>query len=275
MSNMNEHPLMKYLRKEAIRQPHCAGCGNGIIAQCMLRAIDELGFEMRNMVFVSGIGCSSWIPSPLFNADTLHTTHGRPLAFATGVKMGNPELRVVVFTGDGDGAAIGGNHLIHAARRNIEVLTILVNNRIYGMTGGQVAPTTPIGLKTTTTPYGNIERTFDLCKLVEAAGATYVARFTTFHVNEMVSSMKKGLQREGFSFIEVVSHCPVQYGRFTGLKDPSKSLMMLKELSVPLSKAKSMGESELVGKIVIGEFVDTKAVGLTKAYEKLLAEIPA
>jgi 2-oxoglutarate ferredoxin oxidoreductase subunit beta len=275
MSNMNEHPLMKYLRKEAIRQPHCAGCGNGIIAQCMLRAIDELGFEMRNMVFVSGIGCSSWIPSPLFNADTLHTTHGRPLAFATGVKMGNPELRVVVFTGDGDGAAIGGNHLIHAARRNIEVLTILVNNRIYGMTGGQVAPTTPIGLKTTTTPYGNIERTFDLCKLVEAAGATYVARFTTFHVNEMVSSMKKGLQREGFSFIEVVSSCPVQYGRFSGLKDPAKSLMMLKELSVPLSKAKSMGESELVGKIVIGEFVDTKAVGLTKAYEKLLAEIPA
>jgi 2-oxoglutarate ferredoxin oxidoreductase subunit beta len=275
MSNINEHPLIKYLRKEAIRQPHCAGCGNGIIAQCMLRAIDELGFEMRNMVFVSGIGCSSWIPSPLFNADILHTTHGRPLAFATGVKMSNPELQVVVFTGDGDGAAIGGNHLIHAARRNIEVLTILVNNRIYGMTGGQVAPTTPLGLKTTTTPYGNIERTFDLCKLVEAAGATYVARFTTFHVNEMVSSMKKGLQREGFSFIEVVSSCPVQYGRFSGLKDPAKSLMMLKELSVPLSKAKSMGESDLVGKIVTGEFVDKKAVGLTKAYEKLLANIPA
>jgi 2-oxoglutarate ferredoxin oxidoreductase subunit beta len=230
---------------------------------------------MRNMVFVSGIGCSSWIPSPLFDADTLHTTHGRPLAFATGVKMGNPELRVVVFTGDGDGAAIGGNHLIQAARRNIEVLTILVNNRIYGMTGGQVAPTTPTGLKTTTTPYGNIERTFDLCKLVEGAGACYVARFTAFHVNEMISSMKKGLQREGFSFIEVVSQCPVQYGRFTGSKDPVKSLMMLKELSVPLSKAKSMSTLELKGKIVIGEFVDRTAVGLAKAYGELLADVAA
>jgi len=275
MSEAYQHPLMKYVRKGALRQPHCPGCGNGIIAQCMLRAIDELGLDMGRMAFVSGIGCSSWIPSPFFNADVLHTTHGRPLAFATGVKLGNPELIVIVFTGDGDGAAIGGNHLIHASRRNIEILTVLVNNRIYGMTGGQVAPTTPHGMKTTTTPYGNLEHPFDLCKLVEAAGASYVARWTTFHVKQLVSSMKKGLLKEGFAFIEVVTPCPVQYGRYAGLKDPAESLLMLKNLSVPLSKAKSMSERELEGRIVIGELVDREMVGLTKAYKQLLAEVEA
>jgi len=275
MSEAYQHPLMKYVRKGALRQPHCSGCGNGIIAQCMLRAIDELGLDMGKMAFVSGIGCSSWIPSPFFNADVLHTTHGRPLAFATGVKLGNPELCVVVFTGDGDGAAIGGNHLIHASRRNIEILAVLVNNRIYGMTGGQVAPTTPHGMKTTTTPYGNIEHPFDLSKLVEAAGASYVARWTTFHVKQLVSSMKKGLLKEGFAFIEVVTPCPVQYGRYTGVKDPVESLLMLKKLSVPLSKAKSMSEEELEGRIVIGEFVDRDMVGLTRAYKQLLAEVGA
>jgi len=275
MSGEYRHPLMKYIRKGALRQPHCSGCGNGIIAQCMLRAIDELGLDMGKMVFVSGIGCSSWIPSPFFNADVLHTTHGRPLAFATGVKLGHPELRVVVFTGDGDGAAIGGNHLIHASRRNVEILTVLVNNRIYGMTGGQVAPTTPHGMKTTTTPYGNLEHPFDLSRLVEAAGASYVARWTAFHVKQLVSSMKKGLLKEGFAFVEVVTPCPVQYGRYTGVRDPVESLLMLKKLSVPLSKAKSMSEEELEGRIVIGEFVDRDVVGLTKAYSRLLAEVEA
>lgn len=275
MSEAYQHPLIKYIRKGALRQPHCSGCGNGIIAQCMLRAIDELGLDMGKMAFVSGIGCSSWIPSPFFNADILHTTHGRPLAFATGVKLGNPELRVVVFTGDGDGAAIGGNHLIHASRRNIEILTVLVNNRIYGMTGGQVAPTTPHGMKTATTPYGNLEHPFDLSKLVETAGASYVARWTAFHVKQLVSSIKKGLLKEGFAFIEVVTPCPVQYGRYTGVKDPVESLLMLKRLSIPVSKAKSMSKEELEDRIVIGEFVDRDVVGLTKAYSRLLAEVGA
>jgi len=241
----------------------------------MLRAIDELGFNIGNMVFVSGIGCSSWIPSPFFNADTLHTTHGRALGFATGVKLSNPELHVVVFTGDGDGAAIGGNHLIHASRRNIEILTILVNNRIYGMTGGQVAPTTPHGMKTITTPYGNIEYPFDLCRLVEASGASYVARSTTFHLKQLVSYMKKGLQKKGFAFIEVVSNCPVQYGRYAGVRDPVESLMRLKDLSIPRSQAKSMSKAQLEGHIVIGEFVDMDVLGLTKAYKELLTEVDA
>ena len=274
---MNEkHPLLKYVREGAIRQPHCSGCGNGIIAQCMLRAIDELQLDIDKIVFVSGIGCSSWIPSPFFNSDVLHTTHGRALAFATGVKLGNPELLTVVFTGDGDGAGIGGNHLIHAARRNIEILTILVNNRIYGMTGGQVAPTTPHGMKTRTTPYGNIENPFDICRLVEVAGASYVARWTTFHVKQLVLSMKKGLLKEGFALIEVVSHCPVQYGKYIGVRDPVELLLMLKNLSVQMGEAKSMTAKELEERIVVGEFVDKKEkVGLAKAYKGLLDEVEA
>jgi len=274
MSEPNLHPLLrKYARRGAIRQPHCPGCGSGIIAQSMLRAIDELGLDIDKMVFVSGIGCSAWIPSPLFNADVLHTTHGRPLAFATGVKLSRPELHVVVISGDGDLAGIGGNHLIQAARRNIEILTILVNNRVYGMTGGQVAPTTPHGMKTRTTPYGNLEYPFDLCKLVEAAGASYVARWTTFHTKQLVSSIKKGLLKKGFSFIEVVSQCPVQYGRFAGKRDPAELLLMLRDLSIPIEKAKSMSEEELKERIVIGEFVDRERVGLTEAYKKLLDEV--
>jgi len=265
---MYEHPLAKYFRK-GVRQPFCSGCGNGIIAQCILRAIDELKIDIRKIVFVCGIGCSGWI-STFFNADTLHTTHGRPLAFATGVKLSNPELKVIVLTGDGDGAAIGGNHLIHAARRNIEVLTILVNNRIYGMTGGQVAPTTPHGMRTTTTPYENIEYPFDLCKLVEAAGASYVARWTTFHIKQLISSIKKGLLKEGFSFIEVVSQCPIQYGKYIDIREPAKLLLMLKDLSITKDKVKLLNEKEIKEKIIIGEFVDKEVIGFSKAYKQLI-----
>ncbi|TLM98133.1 2-oxoglutarate synthase, partial [bacterium] len=173
MSTQEPHPLSKYIRKGAQPQTHCSGCGNGMIAQSFLRAVDDLGIPKEKIVCVAGIGCSGWIPSPLFDMDTLHVTHGRPIAFATGVKLGNPNLEVVVFTGDGDASAIGGNHLIHAARRNIGLKVICVNNMIYGMTGGEVAPTTPQGLKTTTTPFGNLERPFDLSRLVIGAGGTY------------------------------------------------------------------------------------------------------
>jgi 2-oxoglutarate ferredoxin oxidoreductase subunit beta len=276
MGETNLHPLIrKYARKGAIRQPHCPGCGNGIIGQCILRAIDELSLDFDKMVFVSGIGCSSWIPSPFFNADVLHTTHGRPLAFATGIKLSRPELNVVVITGDGDGAAIGANHLIQAARKNIDILTILVNNRIYGMTGGQVAPTTPYGMKTSTTPYGNMEYPFDLCKLVEAAGASYVARWTTFHTKQLIASIKKRLLKKGFSFIEVVSQCPVQYGRYVGITESAKLLLMFKDLSVSIDKSKSMSEEEFKERTIIGEFTDRERAGLIEAYEKLFSEVKA
>ena len=171
------HPLAEYVRPSASRTANCPGCGNGILAQAILRAFKEDNRDMDDFVFVSGIGCAAWIPSPFFNGDVLHTTHGRPLAFATGVKLAAPDRNVMVISGDGDLLAIGGNHFIHAARRNIDMTVICINNSIYGMTGGQVAPTTPVGLKTMTSPYGNVENSFDISSLAAAAGATFVARW--------------------------------------------------------------------------------------------------
>ena len=203
--SVEAHPLKKYTRSHVTRTTTCPGCGNGIVTQAILRAIDELGLGMNDFVFVSGIGCSAWIPSPLFDADILHTTHGRPIAFATGVKLGLPEKNVVVASGDGDLTAIGGNHLIHAARRNIDLTVIVVNNGIYGMTGGQTAPTTPRGLTTITSPYGTLEHTFDISAMVVAAGASFVSRWTTYHPRQITRSIKKGIKKKGYAFIEAVS----------------------------------------------------------------------
>lgn len=269
MSEAEGHPLAKYLRKGAKSHTHCSGCGNGIVAQSFLRAVDQVGIPMKRIVCVAGIGCSGWIPSPFFDVDTLHVTHGRPIAFATGVKLANPELEVVVFTGDGDCSAIGGNHLIHAARRNIGVKVICVNNMIYGMTGGEVAPTTPRGIRTTTTPFGNLERPFDLSKLVVAAGGTFVARWTTYHVARLVASMKTALNRRGFSFLEVVSQCPVHYGRRIGITDPVEMMRWFQKQSVTIEKSREMSDQELSDKFVIGEFVDVEVPELTQLYAEL------
>ena len=264
-----EHPLRKYTRSHVTRTTTCPGCGNGIVTQAILRAIDELCLEMNDFVFVSGIGCSAWIPSPLFDADTLHTTHGRPIAFATGVKLGLPEKHVMVASGDGDLTAIGGNHLIHAARRNINLTVVLINNGIYGMTGGQTAPTTPRGLKTITSPHGTLEHTFDISRMVAAAGATYVARWTTFHPRQMTRSIKKGIQKKGFALIEAVSQCPVQYGKVSKLGKAVDILRYFKENSIKVNKAKDLSPEELEDKIVIGEFVDTEKAELTEEWERL------
>jgi 2-oxoglutarate ferredoxin oxidoreductase subunit beta len=267
------HPLSKYIRKGAQPHTHCSGCGNGIIAQCFLRALDEIGLEKKRLVCAAGIGCSGWIPSPFFDVDTLHVTHGRPIAFATGVKLGNPALQVVVFTGDGDGSAIGGNHLIHAARRNIGVKVILVNNMLYGMTGGEMSPTTPHGLKTTTTPFGNLERPFDLSKLVIAAGGTFVARWTTYHVAKLVATMKKVLTRPGFAFIEVLSQCPIHYGRRIGVTNPVEMMRLFQKQSITIEKAREMSEKELSGRLVVGEFVDSEAPELSQLYSELFEAV--
>ncbi len=263
------HPLRKYTRAHVTKTTNCPGCGNGIIVQAILRAIDELGLDMDEFAFVSGIGCSAWIPTPLFNADTLHTTHGRPIAFATGVKLGQPNLKVVVASGDGDLAAIGGNHLIHAARRNIGMTVILVNNGIYAMTGGQTAPTTPRGVSTMTNPYGTLEYVFDISALVAAAGAPYVARWTTFHPRQMTKSIKKAITSDGFSFIEVVSQCPVQYGKVTKSGGALDLLRNYKENSISVEKAKSMDADSLKGKIVVGEFVDLQKPELSAEWTHL------
>ena len=250
------HPLHTYVRPSGLRTANCPGCGNGILASAILRAIDEEKLSLDDFVFVSGIGCAAWIPSPFIYSDILHTTHGRPIAFATGVKLAAPDRRVMVVSGDGDLLAIGGNHFIHAARRNIDMTVICVNNGIYGMTGGQVAPTTPLGLKTATTPYGNVENTFDISGLAMAAGATFVARWTVYHTLQITKTIRKALSRKGFSLIEIMSQCPVQFGRKTGMGSAVKMLDYFREQSVTTAKAAGMSPEELAGKIVVGELLD-------------------
>lgn len=273
MEKVIEHPLKKYFRGE-ISYTTCPGCGNGIISQSILRAIDELAINFDDIAFVSGIGCSGWIPSPSFNTDLLHVTHGRSAAFATGLKLAVPKMKVIVCAGDGDTSAIGGNHFIHAARRNIDLTLICVNNQIFGMTGGQVAPSTPYNSKTTTTPYGSIERPFDLSNLAISAGATFVARWTTYQARPLKNSIKKAIMHKGFSFIEVVSQCPVQYGKVISLRNDAVSMLLdYKKYSVNISKAKNMSEEELKGKIIVGEFVEKKNIPeLTDEIKRLQKE---
>ncbi len=267
--SVTEHPLRKYTRPHVKKTTTCPGCGNGIIAQAILRSIEELGLSMDDFVFVSGIGCSAWIPSPLFSADTLHTTHGRPVAFATGVKLGRPESHVMVASGDGDLTAIGGNHLIHAARRNIDLTVVLVNNGIYGMTGGQTAPTTPRGLTTITSPYGSMEHALNISEMIVAAGAPYVARWTTYHPRQLTRSIKKGIRKKGFALIEAVSQCPVQFGRVSKIGKAVDMLKFFKENSIRIDKASEKSEEELEGKIIIGEFADKEKVELSSQWMEL------
>lgn len=273
MKSIVEHPLKKYFRGE-INYTTCPGCGNGIISQSILKAIDELDINFNQFAFVSGIGCSGWIPSPSFNTDVLHVTHGRSIAFATGLKLAVPQMKVIVSVGDGDTGSIGGNHLIHAARRNIDLTVVCINNQIFGMTGGQVAPSTPYNSKTITTPYGSIERPFDLSNLAVVAGATFVARWTTYQARLLKNSIKKAIINKGFSFIEVISQCPVQYGKVIGMRNDSVSMLMhYKECSVNIRKAKNMSEDELKDKIIVGELVEKKDIPeLTDEVKRLRLE---
>ncbi|MBA7664283.1 hypothetical protein ES703_72340 [subsurface metagenome] len=248
--------LEKYLRPEVKSTPFCPGCGHGILMNLILRAIDALELRMDEMLFVSGIGCAAWIPSPNFNADTLHTLHGRAVAFATGAKMFNPKLKTMVISGDGDLASIGGNHLIHAARRNIDLTVICANNMIYGMTGGQVASTSPVGAITSTTTEGNIYRPFDLCKLVLGAGAPYVARYSVTQPVSLIEAIKKSLTTKGFTFVEVLSTCPTQFGRRNRYDSPTDMLTMLKESCISKQEAEQLSPEELQGKVITGEFSD-------------------
>jgi 2-oxoglutarate ferredoxin oxidoreductase subunit beta len=244
---------MDYVREDIFPHRFCVGCGCGTVLNVFVNAVHDLDVDPTEMVCVSGIGCSSWIPSPYFKADTLHTTHGRPIAFATGVKVMRPDMKVIVVAGDGDVAGIGGNHLIHAARRNIDLTVIMVNNMIYGMTGGQVAPTTPVGVKTTTTPHKNVEPPFKVADLVATAGASYVARWTTFHVFQLKKAIQNAIGKKGFSFVEIVSQCPDNFGRRIGLPDATDFLKRLKAQSVRVGKASKMTEEELEDKIIVGD----------------------
>jgi len=220
----------KYIKKEALPTLFCPGCGNGIVQFAAINAFERLGIK-DDLACVSGIGCSSWIPC-YFKMDVLHTMHGRALAFAQGLKLARPEKKIVVFTGDGDCLAIGGNHFIHAAARNIDLTVIEVNNYIYGMTGGQKSPTTPEGAVTKTSPFGSYDEPLDGCQLAAAAGATYVARWTTAHPVQLEKAIAEGIEHEGFSFIEVLTQCPVQAGRnIFGERDPVAMMAGYKKIT--------------------------------------------
>ncbi len=266
---MASEMIQKYFRMDKLPHIWCPGCGHGIIMKAVVQAIDESNLDKDNVCIVSGIGCSSRAPGYM-DFNTLHTTHGRALAFATGIKMANPELKVIVLTGDGDSAAIGGNHLIHAARRNIDITTVVFNNNIYGMTGGQYSPTTPTGDKGTTAPYGNIDKNFDLCELAKAAGATYTGRATVYHPKTITKLVKNGLQNKGFSFIESVSICPTYYGRKNKKGTAVDMMKYLKDNSINIKKAEKMQKEELTGKIVIGEFFNTEEPEYTAQYKKII-----
>ncbi len=248
--------LEQYLRPGIGVTTFCPGCGEAILMGLILRAIDRLQLNMDEMLFVSGIGCAAWIPSPHFNTDTLHTLHGRTIAFATGAKLANPKLEVMVISGDGDLADIGGNHLIHGARRNIDLTVICANNMTYGMTGGQVCSTTPLGAFTMTTHQGNPYRPFDLCKLVEAAGAAYVARYSVTQPVALINGIKKALQTKGFSFIEALTPCPIQFGRRNKFDGPVDMIKDLMDRCITKQQAGKLRPEELKGKIITGEFTN-------------------
>jgi len=264
------HPYEKFLRKDRIPHIWCEGCGNGIILNCFAHALDELNMNLDKVAVVSGIGCIGRI-SGYTNTDSFHTTHGRPIAFATGVKLANPELTVAVISGDGDLFAIGGNHFIHAARRNLDIKVICANNFIYGMTGGQGGPTTPLETWTTTTPYGNIEQAFNLVHLAAACGAVYVARWTTLQTRWLIESIKKALQKEGFSFIEIISECPEIFGRYNKMETALKMMKWFKEASVVQHFSDPAKANITPDRIVVGEFVDIDK----PSYGQLLKEMKA
>lgn len=262
--------ILKYLRPHK-RFPSvwCPGCGNGIVMSALIRAIDKIGLSRDEVVFVSGIGCSSRLPVYL-DFNSLHTTHGRALAFATGVKFARPDLKVIVVTGDGDALAIGGNHFIHACRRNIDITTILINNNIYGMTGGQGSPTTPGGDLSTTTPYGNAEKNFDPCSLASASGASYVGRTTVFHTPHMEKMMIKAIEHHGFSLVEAVTNCHTYYGRLNKKGDAVAMINSYKEHAVQKGKAAKMTPEELQDKIVIGDLHQKELTEFCDEYQKFI-----
>ncbi|NLD05884.1 MAG: 2-oxoacid:ferredoxin oxidoreductase subunit beta [Synergistaceae bacterium] len=270
---MPREDVKKLLRTKFMPHIWCPGCGHGIIMHAILRALTGLKIPQDQICISSGIGCSSRMPGYI-DACTLHTAHGRSLAFATGVRLANPDLTIVNVMGDGDGTAIGGNHFIHACRRNIGITAVIMNNNIYGMTGGQASPTTPEGAFASTAPYGAIDPTFDVCKLAEGAGATYVARATVAQPAMCEQILKKAIehQKKGFAVVELVSFCHTQFGRKNKRSRPMDNINYLKDNSVMKAKADTMTAEELKGKIIVGEFVNIEdAREYTKRYDEVIA----
>ncbi|MDI7260575.1 MAG: 2-oxoacid:ferredoxin oxidoreductase subunit beta [Thermodesulfobacteriota bacterium] len=261
--------IHKYLRHDK-KFPHvwCPGCGIGIMLGSLIRAIDRIGYEKDEVVLVSGIGCSGRLPVYV-DFNTLHTTHGRALTFATGIKLAKPSLKVIVIMGDGDAVAIGGNHFIHSARRNIDLTAIILNNSIYGMTGGQNSPTTPYGMKSTTTIYSNIEQDFKISELAVTAGAVFVGRGTVYHARLLDDLMEKAFLKKGFSVVEVISHCHTQYGRQNRLGSAVEMMESQRDHAVPVEKGLKMKSEELEDKILIGVLIDKELPVYQDEYDKI------
>lgn len=261
-----------YLRTDKLGHIWCPGCGHGIVLHQIIKAISDLGYNKDEVCVISGIGCSSRAPGYM-DFDTLHTTHGRALAFATGIKLAKPEMKVIVLSGDGDASAIGGNHLIHACRRNIDITTIVFNNNIYGMTGGQYSPTTPTGDLGTTAPYGNIDRNFDIAKLAAAAGASYASRSTVYHAKQLEKQIKDALEVKGFSLVEAMTMCPTSYGRKNKKGTVTDMLLSYKDNYVDVNVFDKLPKEKTEGKIKMGVFKNERYPEYTEEYLKIIESL--
>ena len=259
-------PIKDYIRERFFPHMWCPGCGHGIVLNSMLRAIEKQGISKNDIVMVSGIGCSARI-SGYVDFHTLHTIHGRALAFATGVKMSRPEVNIIVPMGDGDALAIGGNHFIHAARRNIDLTAIVMNNRIYGMTGGQYSPLSGYGIRATTAPYMNIDHDFDVVELSKSAGATFVARTTTYHVQQIEDIIEKAILHKGFSVVEIMSQCPTYFGRKNKEGSAVDMLKRYKETTTPIGSKAKKENPDLIER---GIFVQKEMPEYCSEYDKVI-----
>ena len=267
--------IESYLRERFLPHIWCPGCGHGTVLNGLIRSIDELGLTKNEIVMVTGIGCSARM-SGYVDFHTLHTLHGRALAFATGVKLNRPELTIIVPLGDGDGLAIGGNHFIHAARRNIDMTALILNNRIYGMTGGQFSPMSGCGAHASTAPYSTIDPSFDAVELARAAGATFVARTTTYHVHELQQLITRAIRHRGFSVVEIMSQCPTHFGRRNGAQETVAMLNHFKEYTARVGSKKLDESGEMVAR---GVFVEHERPEYCDQYAQVVqraqAKVPA
>jgi 2-oxoglutarate ferredoxin oxidoreductase subunit beta len=267
--------IHQYLRpKKKFPNLWCAGCGIGIVMQAIIRAIDRMGLGKDRVAIVSGIGCTGRMPVYM-DFNSMHTTHGRALAFAAGLKLAKPGLEVLVVMGDGDAVAIGGNHFIHAARRNIDMTAIVVNNQTYGMTGGQTSPTTPMESLAATAPYGNIDQPMPICELAAAAGAAFTARSTVYHARELDQLIERAMRKEGFSVVEAVSYCHTAFGRLNKLGKAADMMRALKENSVTVEASSALTPQELMGKIVRGVLLDRDIPEYTRLYQQVIQRAQA
>ncbi|MFH1086473.1 MAG: 2-oxoacid:ferredoxin oxidoreductase subunit beta [Chloroflexota bacterium] len=266
--DLNVHDYLRHKKK--FPGVWCAGCGIGIVLSAIIRAVDRIGVPKDQVALVAGIGCTGRM-AVYADFNTLHTTHGRALAFATGLKMARPDMHVLVVMGDGDALAIGGNHFIHTARRNMDLTAIVVNNSVYGMTGGQVSPTTPEGALATTAPYGNIDRSFSCCDLAIGAGAAYVARSTVYHATELDQLIERGMRKKGFAVIEALSYCHTTFGRLNQIGSAVEMMRALKDNSVTQSAAANLPPEEREHKIVRGVMMDREIPEYIAEYERITA----